>query len=60
MRLSMKYTNAGHLKDVKAIFGFHVWPASPAGQVLTKAGVSHFTSLSHETRQNWAVLPDKQ
>lgn len=28
----------GHLKNVKAIFGFHVWPASPTGQVLTKAG----------------------
>ncbi|DBB12670.1 hypothetical protein WJX82_005677 [Trebouxia sp. C0006] len=28
----------GHLKDVKAIFGFHVWPASPSGSILTKAG----------------------
>ena len=28
----------GYLRDVKAIFGFHVWPASPTGQVLTKAG----------------------
>ena len=32
--------HAGYLEDVKAIFGFHVWPASPAGQVLTKAGTA--------------------
>ncbi|KAL3150675.1 hypothetical protein ABBQ32_000471 [Trebouxia sp. C0010 RCD-2024] len=33
-----KMVKEGWLKGVKAIFGFHVWPAAPTGQVLTKAG----------------------
>ena len=35
---SVLSAGTGYLKDVKAIFGFHVWPASPTGQVLTKEG----------------------
>ncbi len=38
--------NAGHLKDVKAIFGFHVWPASPSGSILTKAGTAFYPFCS--------------
>jgi len=34
------------LKDVKAIFGFHVWPASPSGSILTKAGTALYPFCS--------------
>ena len=37
---------AGRLKDVKAIFGFHVWPASPSGSILTKAGTALYPFCS--------------